>query len=136
MGRVRSIVLQVGTTPADHPNHHSRNPRANERHGRSQRLGGTGLRGPRLPHSILRRSPYQRRNRPNLTQIGLANGPTVHDLDVLNRPEPVVSENSNQASNHEFVLVDQAAQPVVATYPSWMVPEMPGPTVSSGHHLS
>ena len=46
----------------------------------------------------------------------------------------VVSENSNLASSHKLVHVDQSAQPVVSAYPSRMVPEMPVLAVGGGHH--
>ena len=46
-----------------------------------------------------------------------------------------MSENSNLASSHQLVLMDQSAQPVAPTYWSWIAPEMPVPTARSAYHL-
>jgi hypothetical protein len=47
---------------------------------------------------------------------------------------PVLSENSNLASCRQLVLMDESAQPVVSTYPSWTATVLSVPTVRSSYH--
>jgi hypothetical protein len=46
----------------------------------------------------------------------------------------VLSENSNLASCRQLVLMDESAQPVVSTYPSWTATVLSVPTVRSSYH--